>query len=151
MIEEQAVVKQLEDDKAIIEVVRQNACSSCALSNGCGTGSLGRLLGHRPQILSIQNDKNLKIGDKVVIGLPDKSYLSAGFLIYLLPLLTLFLFAGLTDLVFDSIEWLNALVSLAGLACGFLIASRLSNRSYAPDLQPRFIRWQLSININKSI
>lgn len=145
MIEELAVVKQLEGDKAIIEVVRKNTCSSCQLNNSCGMGSLGRLLGHRPQILSIQNDKNLKMGDTVVIGLPEKSYLSAGFLIYLLPLMTLFLFAGFTDLLFDSIEWLTALASMTGLASGLLIAARISNRSYASALQPRFIRQQFLI------
>ena len=78
MIEELAQVQKLNGDKAIIEIHRQNACQSCELSGGCGTGSLGRLLGYRKQSLIIQNDYNLKIGDRVVVGLPDKSYLSAG-------------------------------------------------------------------------
>ena len=140
MIEEQAIVKALKDDTAIIEVQRQNACHSCELNAGCGTGSLGRLLGFRRQRLSIKNPVNLKIGDRVVIGLPDRSYLSASFLIYLLPLIFLFVFAAISHVVFGGVEWLNVISGLGGLGAGLWLAGRLSNNRYADQLQPQFIR-----------
>ena len=140
MIEELAVVKKVQGDQALIEVERQNSCQSCELKAGCGTGSLGKLLGHRRVSLSMPNQHDLRIGDRVIIGLPDRSYLTAGFVVYLLPLLSLFLFAALGDQLFGSIEWVNVTAALIGLAVGILIAARLANHKYARDFQPRYIR-----------
>ncbi|MDJ0834077.1 MAG: SoxR reducing system RseC family protein [Gammaproteobacteria bacterium] len=146
MIEELAIVKRIEGDRAVIEVMRQNACQSCELSGGCGTGSLGKLLGQRKVSFTMRNEHGLKIGDRVVIGLPDRSYLTAGFIVYLLPLLSLFLFAGLTDFLFGSIEWVNVLSAVVGLGLGLLWAARLANHNYARDFQPHFIRHSLSFD-----
>ncbi len=144
MIEEFAIVRKLEDQQAIIEVVRQNTCQGCELNGSCGTGSLGKLLGYRKVSFTMPNEHGLNIGDRVVIGLPDRSYLTAGFVVYLLPLLSLFLFAGISDQLFGSTEWVNILSALIGLGLGLLLAARLANHNYARDFQPQYIRHSFS-------
>ncbi len=67
----------LEGDLAIIRMQRQSACSHCELNKGCGTGAIGRLLGHRSKPLAIRNDYDLKAGDRVLVGLPDRAFLNA--------------------------------------------------------------------------
>ncbi len=144
MIEEQAIVRKLRDEQAVIEVVRQNTCQGCELNGSCGTGSLGKLLGYRKVSFTMPNEHGLKIGDRVVIGLPDRSYLTAGFVVYLLPLISLFILTGISDQLFGSIEWINVLSALIGLGLGLLLAARLANHNYARDFQPQFIRHSLS-------
>ena len=70
MIEENGTVVKVYANQVEIEMSRQGACSHCELSAGCGTGAIGRLLGHRSKPIIIQSDRDLNIGDEVVLGLP---------------------------------------------------------------------------------
>jgi len=140
MIEEQALVISLQGDQALIEVQRQNACQSCDLSEGCGTGSLGRLLGYKKLALSITNSHKLQVGDHIVIGMPDKYFHIAGFLVYLLPLIGLFCFALVANYLFNGTESVTVLSSLAGLAFGLFFSGRLAKHDLALKLKPQFIR-----------
>ena len=147
MIEEQALVTQLQGHLAIIEMQSQSACQSCELSGGCGTGSLGRLLGYRKKSLSIDNNHQLKVGDRVIIGLPEKYFLFAGFIMYLLPLVGLFVFAMISDFLFDATQWINVVASLFGLASSLMLTARLSKKTFASKMKPHFIRKEFSIEI----
>lgn len=140
MIQEQALVKKIQGNRAFVEVQRQHGCHNCSLSGACGTGSLGRLLGIRQKPLSIPNDRNLEIGDKILIGLPEKTYVLSSFLIYLFPLLCLFLFSILADVAFGSQDGLNVLAALMGLVFGLLVSAGLSNHIFVKAIQPRVIR-----------
>lgn len=140
MIEELAQVKGTQDGNALIEVSRQGGCHGCNLRAGCGTGSLGRLLGHRQKPFFIANSLNLKKGDKVIIGLPENAYVLAGFLVYILPLFGLFLFSILADNLFGSDDVVNVLAAIAGLVCGVLVAARLARQTFFKTLQPHIIR-----------
>ncbi len=144
MIEEKAVVVALLNGQAILEAKQKNACQSCELSGGCGTGSLGRLLGHKAQNLSIKNDHKLSVGDRIIIGMPEKFFIYAGFLMYLLPLGFLFIFSLVSNYLFMATEWINVLAALCGLASGLVLTVKLSRNSLSDKLQPRFIRHQLS-------
>lgn len=150
MIEEQAQVIALKGGKAIIEIHDQSACQNCELSGGCGTGSLGKLLGYRKQSLSIINDQQLQVGQRVIIGLPEKYFLYAGFLMYLLPLLILFLFATVSDLVFQSTQWINAIAAISGLLAGLKLTSVLSHKVFADKLQPQLKRRQFSVEFSRT-
>lgn len=147
MIEEQALVIELQEENAIVEIQRQNACQSCELSGGCGTGSLGRLLGYKALVLSINNSHKLQVGDQIIIGMPEKYFHVAGFLIYLLPLAGLFLFGLVANYFFNATEWINILASLSGLVFGLLITSRVTKKNFAQKMKPRFIRQEFSVQM----
>jgi len=138
MIYEQARVVQVNDDCAIIEVINDSSCHGCEYNGACGTGSLGRLLGFRAQPLSILNSKNFRVGDQVMVQLPEQALMISGFLVYLLPLILMFLFALLANQLMG-IDWVNVLAAMAGLFAGLYLASRLSKSQFARTLQPKVL------------
>lgn len=139
MIEQQAQVTQVRNGEVWLSVRRQSGCQSCELKKGCGTGSLGRLFGLSEQVFRLPNQHNLKSGDRVIIAIPEKSYLLASLLIYLLPLLLMFLSGAIAESWWQ-IEWLTVLMTLAGLFIGLMLSAGLSKKKYAHTLQPRIIR-----------
>jgi sigma-E factor negative regulatory protein RseC len=139
MIEQQAQVTSVKGDKVWMTVKRQSGCQHCSLSEGCGTGSLGKLMGYKNTEWVFPNTMGLKSGDKVMLSIPDKSYLLSSFLIYLLPLLTFFLTAVIAEWLWQA-EWLTVVFSIFGLTAGLLFSGRLSRRRYAKILQPKIMR-----------
>ncbi len=139
MIEQQAQVTFVKGDKVWMTVKRQSGCQHCSLNEGCGTGSLGKLMGYKSTEWVFSNTLGLKSGDKVILAIPDKSYLLSSFLIYLLPLLTFFLSALLAELLWH-VEWVTVVLSMLGLITGLLFSGSLSRRRYANALQPKIMR-----------
>lgn len=139
MIEQQAKVTHVEGDQVWMTVERQSGCQHCSLSEGCGTGSLGKLMGYKSTEWVFSNRLGLKSGDKVILAIPETSYLLGSFLIYLLPLLTFFLTATIAELIWHT-EWVSILSSILGLAAGLVFSTGLSRRRYATALQPKIMR-----------
>lgn len=140
MIKEQALVKKLQGDYVIVEVQRQSGCQGCNLNASCGMGSFGRLFGVKQKPISIHNDINLKTGDKVIIGIPEKGFVLSSFLIYLFPLFCLFLFSILADVLFNSQDILNGLAAIVGLVIGLLVSAVLSKHKLVKTIQPQLIQ-----------
>ncbi len=140
MIHEQARVIELKGDQVIVEIDRQSGCQGCELSGACGTGSLGRLLGHRQKPVCVPNRLNLKRGDRVLLQLPEKSLMLSGLMVYLLPLLSMFLFSLLADVLFHSQDWVNVVGAVIGLFTGFGLSSWITHRYLAKSLQPQVSR-----------
>jgi sigma-E factor negative regulatory protein RseC len=136
MIEEKAIVTGVVDDLAMIQMQRQSACSHCELSRGCGTGALGRLLGHRSRPLTISNKYSFKAGDRLVIGMPDKAFLNASLLIYGLPLLGMMTGGLLAQWLFGQSEMVTIILAISGfvcaLACSVYIARSRFSRQFNP-------------------
>ena len=140
MIEETAQVKAIQGELALIEVLRQGGCQGCSLSAGCGTGSLGRLLGHRQKPFSILNSLNLKPGDRVILGVPENAYVSLGLLVYILPLISMFLFSIIADTLFGSEEFINVVAAITGLVSGILLSAKLSKLPCFKSIRPQIVR-----------
>jgi sigma-E factor negative regulatory protein RseC len=139
MIEQQARVISVESDHVWVSVTHQSGCHACELKQGCGTGSLGKLLGRRASTFKLPKSNQLKLGDRVVLGIPDHSYLLASGLIYLIPLLSFFVFAGIAELLLES-DLLVMLAAVTGLGVGLALAKRFAHRKYAHLLQPKILR-----------
>lgn len=123
-LEEQASVIRVEGDLAWVETRRQSSCSACLAEPGCGTGQMSKLLGRRQTEMSAINRIGAKPGDTVIIALRGDALLSSSLLVYLLPLVMLFVMAGLGDLLghqlraADPQAWSMAFAAL-GLTAGF--------------------------------
>ncbi len=147
MIKEQGTVINLNSNFAEVQMQRQSACSHCELSSGCGTGAIGRLLGKRSKPVKIRVNQDLKPGDQVEIGLPDKAFLRAGLLIYGLPLLGLFIGLMLAGLISSnagsyieaSSDLIAFIFALAGLVLGLFIAGAISKTKFASQLNPEIL------------
>lgn len=89
MIEEHGTVVLCHDRWAQVETVRQASCGSCSAQSSCGVSLLDRFLGRRPTRLSALNEIAATPGQRVVVGIPEGSILSAAVAAYLVPLLGL--------------------------------------------------------------
>jgi sigma-E factor negative regulatory protein RseC len=147
MIKEQATVISLSGDIAEVQMQRQSACSHCEMSRGCGTGAIGRLLGKRSKPVEIKVDQDLKPGDQVEIGLPDKAFLRAGLLIYGMPLLGLFIGLVLAELIASntssivntSSDFISFIFALTGLVMGLFIAACIAKTKFFDQLNPKIL------------
>ena len=126
-----------------VETSRAGACGGCSSTSACAVPVLGSLAGSGAATapILVTDHLGLRIGDRVVVGIPDGTLIQASALAYLLPPALLVLAAsgagalGLGDLG-------SALVGLIGLALGlaltWLLAGGAAARgSYRPVLVRR--------------
>ena len=139
MIEEQAIVTGLDGDLAMIRMQRQSACSQCELNKGCGTGAIGRLLGHRSKPLAIRNNFNLKVGDSVLLGLPDKAFLKASLLIYGLPLMALIGGGLLAQWAVAESELGVIIISTAGFITALFLSGIIAKKYFSRQFDPHIL------------
>jgi len=138
MIEEQAIVTDCDKDFVWVQTQRKSSCGQCSVKEGCGTQVLSKVFGNKsshvrclyPHNVSSQN---IKIGDRVIIGLEESALLSGSFLVYFLPLLMMIFCAGL--MVFFSKLWwpewvdlLTVAASFSGLIFGLLFSHRYTHQ-----------------------
>lgn len=143
MIEEHAVVVEIGDGHAWVEIQRRPACGSCAASEGCGTAVLGKLWsGDRRIRMRVMAGGPLRAGDEVCVGLADGVLLRGALLAYALPLLLLLAGALLGQLAFSGAGEEPVILSGAlGLGLGFLAVRVLSKRVRDDArFQPRVLR-----------
>ncbi len=143
MITESAVVLRRDGKLVELELQRNSTCGQCELSKGCGTGALGRLLGHRSKPILIETDHDLKPGDRLQLGLSESALVKASLIIYGLPLLGM-VCAGLLAAQVTSSEALVAGFAFAGFYAGFKMANYVAR---ALEVE-RFAPYIIDINVN---
>ena len=142
MIEERAVVIDVGQGYAWLEIQRQSACGGCHASGGCGTAALSKIWAGKSIRVRALSDLSLQPGDEVVVGMADGALLRSALLAYLLPLALLFAGAMLGQAVFATAgEELVLLSGLLGLGLGFMAVRVLSWR-FRDDVryQPMVLR-----------
>ncbi|MBD7976274.1 SoxR reducing system RseC family protein [Serpens gallinarum] len=141
MIEEQGRVVAVEPGAVWVETVRKSTCSTCSANAGCGQGMMEKLgVGSRRGHVRALTDLQLDVGDSVAIGVREELLLRGSLLVYLLPLLSLFLCALLVQALGGS-EPHIIMASLGGLLCSWLYIRWRSRRTADdPALQPVVLR-----------
>jgi len=141
MIEETAHVVAVDPQGVWVETQRQSACGQCAARKGCGTAVLGKVLGKKRSRVLVANPGQapVRVGDQVLIGIDESALVRGSMAVYLVPLLSFFLFGVLGQtlahqLMMDSGEGLSIISSLLGLLLGFLWARRYArgDQRYQP-------------------
>lgn len=126
MTESDAVVTRIEGDYAWVDL--QSGCTTCGASGGCGLSN-GK---GRPQ-QRLLNGVGAKVGDRVVVGVPDGAVLRAALYCYLLPLATVFALAAGGMAVANETGAIFG--ALAGLALGWLVVRLAGQREPLPTMQ----------------
>lgn len=128
MIEQSAKVVSCDDDTVWLEAERQSTCGACQLKQGCGTGLLAKHIGKRFSRIAVKKTHEVFIGEQVQLAIPEDALLQGAFLMYILPLILMFLFAA-------TAQWLNVsnvmeiFAGFSGLFIGFLLVNkRLSTK-----------------------
>lgn len=126
MTESEAVVTRLEGD--FVWVNLNSDCSSCAGSGGCGLGD-GK--GKRPQ--RIRNTIGARVGDHLILSVPDGAVMRAVLYCYLLPLILVLLAAG-GGMALGG-EFGSIIGAIAGLSLGWLGLRRFGPREPAQEIR----------------
>ena len=141
MIEETGRVVAVEADAVWVETVRLSACQSCSANKGCGHAMLDRhQAGSRARVRAL-NSLPLQVDQTVVLGLPEGALLKGAVLVYLLPLLLLFVGALCGDALVPVNGNGASAGGVIGLLFGFFLNRWYSHRhQHDPSLQPRVLR-----------
>ncbi|WP_233139408.1 SoxR reducing system RseC family protein [Aggregatibacter actinomycetemcomitans] len=102
MLTESAVVIEYESGRAKVKCQSQSACGACTAKPACGNSALSELAGSGARgehIFTIETITPLKIGQRVEIGLSERSLIKSALLMYCVPLFTLLF----STLLFDSL------------------------------------------------
>jgi sigma-E factor negative regulatory protein RseC len=146
MIEETALVVDMDDQYAWVEASSQSTCSHCSAQQGCGTASLQKWFKRKPNRLKVLNTQKLQTGDQVIIGIPEQALVMGSFLLYILPLLAL-LAGALAGVFFSQMianDWEEAISIVFGLSA-FLgsyrwLKGKLHNTEGTSRYQPVILR-----------
>jgi sigma-E factor negative regulatory protein RseC len=136
MIEEQARVIEVREDKALVATKRSSSCESCSARSGCAT-----LGGGREARVWVNDGVGVKRGDNVVVAVPESTLLLASVLTYLFPVASLILAAMAGQELAPKYGWTPDLAA-AGFGCAALVAALLVARFIAAKRikTPRIIR-----------
>jgi sigma-E factor negative regulatory protein RseC len=122
MVEEQAMVVALNDEVAMLEVIRRKPCGLCGQTRGCGISMWGKLFRHRPHVFKAPNRIDAKVGDFVIVGVEERALLRGALLVYGVPLVAMLAGALVASLAWDGVHRDTSTVigAVLGLIVGLL-------------------------------
>lgn len=127
MIREWATVVSWQNGEAVLKCDVKSSCSSCASRSGCGTRVLNKLGPQTEHLLSLPSVTPLVPGQKVELGIAEKSLLGSALLVYMSPLAGLFIGGALFQWAFGT-DIAAMFGALAGGVSGFAAARFFSRR-----------------------
>ncbi|WP_445396391.1 SoxR reducing system RseC family protein [Zobellella sp. An-6] len=128
MIEEVAIVVAVGEGGVEVASFSKSACGQCRQNSQCGTGLVSNALPGREHRFFIATELELKVGERVRIGIPEQSLITSALLLYLLPLLLLLAGALLAGIGLGAGDGGTLLGATLGGGTGFWLSSRLSRR-----------------------
>ena len=140
MLEERGVVTSIDEQIVTVQTKHNNSCGGCAANKSCGTGSLANVLGQKHTEIKVIRSDNVKIGDTVIIALNEQYLVKSAMILYLLPILTMFIMAGSYKYLSFILHWqqselFTAIAGIAGLLFGLIIV-RLITVKMSNHYQP---------------
>lgn len=122
MIETEAVVVRTEHAIAYVKAERKSGCSACS-TGSCGTSVLANFFAQKTPLYRASNEVGAKVGDRVMVGMDESAMFKGTLLLYLFPLLLLFVGAVAGSVLAVSAEvkdGYSVVGACVGLVIGFL-------------------------------
>ncbi|CAA6604056.1 Positive regulator of sigma E activity [Rhodospirillaceae bacterium LM-1] len=137
-VEGLAKVVAIEGAVAWLEPEQTTSCGGCASSLACGASAFGNRLHARR--FPLDNVHELKVGDRIVIGVQESTLVTASMTAYAIPLVTM-LGGGIIAHLAGFGDGVAILASVAGLAAGlFLARLRAKKLNAQGQLTPIYLR-----------
>lgn len=127
MMREWATVVSWQDGIATLHSEIKTSCNSCSARKGCGSHMLNKLGPKNAHVMHIASEKPLQAGQRIELGIKESSLLGSALLVYMTPLLGLFVLAGVFQSLFHS-DLAAAVGALLGGIGGFIVAKGISSR-----------------------
>jgi sigma-E factor negative regulatory protein RseC len=108
MMIRQGFVSSTVGQRAVIQLTRHTACGDCG---ACQLGEENMQLQ-----VEVINKIGAQNGDRVEIEMSDEKVLKAAFIVYIIPLIALFVGMGLVQLLFGQLQIVEGLSAIAGIS-----------------------------------
>ncbi len=131
MLEETGVVVAVPaHQKAQVKVIRSSTCGDCASKEIC------KAFGGTDEMLVLaDNPLQAHIGEQVVLSLPQKAFLRASIIVYLIPLILLLGGAVIGQQLSETAAVLGAFLGLGISVLGLWIYNKhIKGETYAPTI-----------------
>ncbi|PQQ38488.1 SoxR-reducing system protein RseC [Photorhabdus laumondii] len=125
MVKEWATVIHWQQGRALLRYGSSSGCGSCQARATCGSYLLNKLGSDGIYQLELEILQPLQPGQKVEVGIPEGSLLRSALLVYLTPLIGLFLGGALLQLWITNQLWVFCGGVLGGVL-GFFFARRVA-------------------------
>jgi len=143
LAEEPATVSFVKGGYAYLKTENASACSSCSAKSSCGSKTLS--LSDAEYTLRVKNTLNLKKGDSVVLALESNTLLFGTIIIYILPLLMLFISAFIAKVLVGEIA--SIFGGVLGLLGGLIFIRKfIFNSKIAKQFEPTIIYKSSAVN-----
>ncbi|VAW63628.1 hypothetical protein MNBD_GAMMA08-724 [hydrothermal vent metagenome] len=140
MIEETALVIEVNAQYVLLQTQRKSVCQSCSVKSGCGTSTLAKVVGKRSSQFTVDKNIEVQVGDEVVVGVDENALVQGSLLIYLFPIVFMMLVGVLVELLLadELITVLSVVVSFVFAIV--IIRSILANSRLKKSVQPHLLR-----------
>lgn len=125
MMREWATVVAWQNGVATLHSEIKTSCNSCSARKGCGSAMLNKIGPKNAHVMQIASKEPLQPGQRIELGIKESSLLGSALLVYMTPLLGLFIFAGVFQALFHS-DLAAAAGALLGGIGGFIVAKGIS-------------------------
>lgn len=102
-MKEKFEVIEIKNQTMTLKVNRSGGCNSCSASGGCGTGILANYFDHS-SIFNKPLQSGILVGDMVTLEISSAELFWRAFQLYIMPLLVLFMGAGIGVVYFPQHE-----------------------------------------------
>ncbi|WP_157981106.1 SoxR reducing system RseC family protein [Aliidiomarina haloalkalitolerans] len=119
MIRELGEVVKIDGHWVTIQTHLQTGCGGCKQQNVCGAGVLAKALPNRRGLLDVWLQEPPTVGSQVELLLPEKAMMQFSVLLYLIPLLSLFIGAWFGYWLVPSHEGASIALGLLAFALSF--------------------------------
>lgn len=134
MIEEQATVVSVNENDVLVAASRSSACGQCAAKEDCGQSAIAQWAAAKMVDVTVNNPLQLPlvVGDVVLVGINERSFIKASLLLYFIPLLVMFVFGviatnlGATEVI---VIWLSFTALLSSFYVIKLYSKKMVNKS----------------------
>ncbi len=95
MIEELATVVKVKNQQVWVNPQISSGCGACMQKTSCTSSIVGQFF--KPRIIEVDSSFPLSVGDKVMVTIDESLLLNASLLLYLFPLIAMFIGAGVAE------------------------------------------------------
>jgi sigma-E factor negative regulatory protein RseC len=135
MLEMRAFVISTQGTDASVQPVATGGCGHCTREGGCGSGTLTKVFcTSKPRHFKVRNAVQARVGDEVMVSLPDGVLMRGAFKMYVLPLLLLLIGGALGAGMSGELALRDAYAAagaVGGLLLGFILARVLPEMGQA--------------------
>jgi len=133
MIEELATVMKVKNQQVWVNPQISSGCGACMQKTSCTSSIVWRFF--KPRLVEVDSSFPLAVGDQVMVAIDESLLLNASLLLYLLPLLAMFIGAGIAESLLDNAQNSDNYIAAAGLGSLFfaLVGLHISQKIWMSD------------------